>query len=58
MIVEQKVNDYHQKRNKWMFSNYFKLTDALDSDQFCTLANNYPVGQAQSILSQLLYRLS
>jgi len=58
MIVEQRVNDYHQKGNRRVFSNYFKLTEALDSDQFCTLVNDYPIGQNQSILSQLLYRLS
>jgi len=44
MYIELKLNEYHQKIRKRIFSNYIKIIKDLDSKLFCKYANNYPIG--------------
>jgi hypothetical protein len=53
MQIEKEVSDYHKTGSKRAFSNYFKLSEALDSDRFCEYVDHYDIGQPASTSSHL-----
>ncbi len=48
MSVEQSLKDYNKNANRWIYSNYFDITDALDSSLFCQYIDAYQGGQSSS----------
>ncbi len=46
--IEAQIKNYEKKGNRAIFKEYFRLSKALDTSEFCALADSFPTPQPDS----------